>query len=809
MKYGEALPQRSVLEWRAFNLDYNEICNLIKKNTIGRIPVSNPNSKTEFDDELFDVLLEQLERIELFVKSKAGEIDRRIAQCQKAIAALCEKDKSNTLSSKRLARYVKAEAEVERALYETQNLSRFTKAQYTGFKKLLKKYKKWTGSTCVVDRFTIILEPATAFHNRDFEGNVLVLSELLTAVRTKYNELIDASQNRKNVQISPSTQMTGATLSNLLPEEHCLRTHADIDMALGTNSPENPSFMSGKGGKAVYWVHSDHLVEIQVLLLKYLNLQSSTPISTLPSTPALSRRPSATGLNTITWASEKMESVGTVILDNLPKFAQAQSSKTIEQAAEMGSAAKIRWCGNDKDAEASIIVSSTAGEGGSVDSEESGHYTLRLKRKHVENLINTNVPLSYKEYASSVRRIRQWFEDHPTIAPLAKILARRTRFVSEYKIWAMLDRDIRMFHLGEDWEGCISDPSREETGVPNVFPHAVLEVRWEGHEVPAVVQELNKSHLVEAVPGFSLDVHAVAVLHEPKEMATPFWLPALSRDIRKTPPRPLRHSRQPSSITIPHASSGPSVTSTAAFDYTDAELDSSGTLVTPPNEYTDSQSIGKRKKSLTWGKHRKPLRSIEHSWLGGERYWSEFNDENDDEPYTILIHPQPADSEPTGCLGKFSEDLKRFFNFHEETGPNERTPLLAPGFSYGDVEAAHGEVWHYASFASQQEQVRERKLFKGYCLFFTTSVLILSAAGTWAFTHSPKKREGPNMSTSVTETVAVFGAAVLAGYAVSLFVARKTRVSMLHKSIVLGLFCLICLVGSLILSVVYNNWLGP
>ncbi|KAF8422105.1 hypothetical protein EV426DRAFT_186303 [Tirmania nivea] len=807
MKYGEALPQRSVLEWRAFNLDYNEICRLIKKNTIGRIPVSNPNSETEFDDELFEVLLEQLERIELFVKSKAGEIDRRIVQSQKAISTLYQKDKSNTLSAKRLARYVKAEAEVERALYETQNLSRFTKAQHTGFKKLLKKYKKWTGSTCVVDRFTIILEPETAFHNRDFEGNVLLLSELLTAVRAKYNELIDASQNRKNAQISPSTQMTGAALSNLLPEEHCLQTHADIDMALGTNSPENPSFTSGKGGKAVYWVHSDHLIEIQVQLLKYLNLQSSTPIPTLPPTPALSRRPSTAGISPLAWASEKMESVGTVILDNLPKFAQAQSSKTIEQAAETGPAAKIRWCGNDKDAEASIIASSRAYERDSVD-EENGYYTLRLKRKHVENLININVPFSYKEYASSVKRIRQWFEDHPTIAPLAKILARRTRFVSGYRIWAMLDRDIRMFRLREDWEGCISDPSREETGMPTVFPHAVLEIRWEGYEVPAVVQELNKSHLVEAVPGFSLDVHAVAVLHEPKEMATPFWLPALSRDIRKTPPSPLRHSRQPSSTTIPHASSGPSVTSTAAFDYTDAELDSSGTLVTPPNEYTDSQSIGK-KKSLSWGRQSKPPHSIENSWLGGERYWSEFNDDNDDEPYTILIHPQPVDSEPTGFWGKFSEDLKRFFDFHEETGPNERTSLLAPDFSDEDVEAAHGEAWRYATFASQQGQASEKLLFREYCLFLAASVLILSIAGAWAFTHSPKKREGQNMSTSVTETFAVFGAAVLAGYAVSLFIARRTQVSMLHKSIVLGLFCLICLVGSLILSIVYNNWLGP
>lgn len=80
-----------------------------------------------------------LSQIDLFVKSKAIEIDRRIGnsvqdykramanrltfiivQCQRAITTLYEKDKSNTLSAKRLARYVKAEAEVERYdCYET------------------------------------------------------------------------------------------------------------------------------------------------------------------------------------------------------------------------------------------------------------------------------------------------------------------------------------------------------------------------------------------------------------------------------------------------------------------------------------------------------------------------------------------------------------------------------------------------------------------------------------------------------------------------------------------------------------------
>lgn len=383
-----------------------------------------------------------------------------------------------------------------RALYDIQNLSRFAKAQYTGFKKLLKKYKKWTGSSCVVDRFTPILEAPTTFHNRDFERNVLVLSELLTAVRSKYNQLMDASQNGSVNPVSTAAPPSSGTSSNLLPDEHSLRAYADIDMALGTNSPTNPTFTSGRGGKTIYWVHSDHLVEIQVLLLRYLNIQSSTPVSTLPPTPALSRRPSASGLSSLTWASEKVEDVGTVILDDLPKFAQAQSSKTIAQASETGSAAKIRWCGNDKDAEASIMLNMKLDEPEPGDDSENGYYTVRLKRKHVENLINTKLPFTLKDQHKGFERIRKWFHDHSDIVPLVKIWARRTRFVSGQKLWAVLERDVKMYRLGENWEGCISDPGRQEPGAPALFPHAVLEVRWEGHDEPDLVKELNRTHLV-------------------------------------------------------------------------------------------------------------------------------------------------------------------------------------------------------------------------------------------------------------------------------------------------------------------------
>ena len=115
----------------------------------------------------------------------------------------------------------------------------------------------------------------------------------------------------------------------------------------------------------------------------------------------------------------------------------------------------------------------------------------------------------------------------------------------------------------------------------------------------------------------------------------------------------------------------------------------------------------------------------------------------------------------------------------------------------------------YSTFSTEQQDMTERALFRGYCFFFTLSMIIISISGAWAITHSPKKQAGPDYSTGLAETASVLLAAVFAAYAVSLFVARKDNVTMAHKSIVLGLFCVICLAGSLILSIVYINWLRP
>jgi hypothetical protein len=68
------------------NVDYDDLKHLIKEHTTpgnGKavaIPGQHDEDAQHFDDELFALLLEQHDRINLFIKSKSGEIERRLGQ---------------------------------------------------------------------------------------------------------------------------------------------------------------------------------------------------------------------------------------------------------------------------------------------------------------------------------------------------------------------------------------------------------------------------------------------------------------------------------------------------------------------------------------------------------------------------------------------------------------------------------------------------------------------------------------------------------------------------------------------------------
>lgn len=118
MKYGETLRQRSIPAWShrtsanlpytardgpggfngecagayhtdtssADNIDYDDIKQFIKEGTTsGRgktvsIPGRDDDKRLEFENSLFAIFADQHHRIDLFVRSKAGEIRRRIGE---------------------------------------------------------------------------------------------------------------------------------------------------------------------------------------------------------------------------------------------------------------------------------------------------------------------------------------------------------------------------------------------------------------------------------------------------------------------------------------------------------------------------------------------------------------------------------------------------------------------------------------------------------------------------------------------------------------------------------------------------------
>ncbi|KAI9873773.1 MAG: hypothetical protein M1830_010614, partial [Pleopsidium flavum] len=155
MKYGATLQQRSIPEWGAYNLDYNEIKNLIKVRTTRdqaqaiSIPgqENEGNGLQEFENELYAELREQHQRIDLFVQSKSGEIKRKLNHLHKQVVQLARHNnfgEQSWISMRQLEKYSKVEEAVLKAGEEIQSLSRFVGAQRLAFQKLLKKYNKWT-----------------------------------------------------------------------------------------------------------------------------------------------------------------------------------------------------------------------------------------------------------------------------------------------------------------------------------------------------------------------------------------------------------------------------------------------------------------------------------------------------------------------------------------------------------------------------------------------------------------------------------------------------------------------------------------
>ena len=405
---------------------------------------------------------------------------------------------------------------------EIRSLARFRGAQRTAFTKLLKKYKKWTGSDGLERRFKAnFLDQPENFSKLDLEPLLEQYTEILQSVRAPFETEAQAkiSQNISSTVQKLSTSIAPGELGSVSIPSRVFSavsegSEVDFDTALSTIP------LGTYGSKATYWVHPDHIVEVQVLLLQHTRLfqpskTKSTPCTSPYATPL--RRNSAGRLDSAV-QSEKDDDIGLLVLDDPEEFTKKQNESTVGEKEGTGkfiakAAGCARWTSNSQ---AAVIV----GLDPPTEMTKTDNFMIaKLKRKHLDVFLEPTRPFDARRLSHSstisenggqpedgasdaIAKVRKWLVSHEKVKPIVGITSKRIRFSGlgnghSGGSWATLDMNIHMkkFVPGElsdlEWATKLRNDSYG-------FPHAVLEIRREGSQSTEVIQTLDSSYLVRS-----------------------------------------------------------------------------------------------------------------------------------------------------------------------------------------------------------------------------------------------------------------------------------------------------------------------
>lgn len=583
-------------------------------------------------------------------------------------------------------RYVKLEHEAITTGEEIRSLSRFIVAQRTAFRKLLKKYKKWSASSAFGVRFSAeVLDKPSSFTQVSLGEQFDRWTVLLQAIRAAQKPAVPMTGTTQNgAATKPRTEVKNPQEdSAAIAYQFAGAVDSLNDVNFDTAFSEVP--MGETGTRAVYWIHSEQLIELQVLLLQHLRLYITKPTlepsSSFSQSPAISRR-SSMSLNSK--AAQESDS-GIIYLDQPEAYGQRQSRATVNDseshvtASPTRAAIAARWATSVNDAVISFRSEKYTGRKG----------TAKLRRKHLGAFLDAQrdfkpwktagqaPPVNDGSYftpadALTTDEARDILEDKKEIQPLVALLSKRTRFVGLANTaaagqWATLDAQITFKKVvkddlaGKDW---ISNLSRNATE----FPFAVLRVRQEGKFVKDLIEVLDRSHLTERVRGFSLPSHAIWDCWKPRGMTAPFWLSAMDKDIRKVPVTVDQGRRRSSQLlTAEHgqnssASSnseyGPSGSSTAVG----AESSATSAPGTPMLERDNSSGLPtiaeRKKKTVTIDEtdFERPSRRKRKE----TRYWSEYDNPSDDDTNAYYIYID-SDKEEKWLGQETAQRVSKFF----------------------------------------------------------------------------------------------------------------------------------------------------
>jgi SPX domain protein involved in polyphosphate accumulation len=214
MKYGQELQQNIFGPWRLSYVSYDVLKHELKSRQLD-------HGWTQKDEQDFVQLLEnELTKVDDFINAKLSEIDARILYCERTIQTL---QKSPTLNSE--TNYGVMDEALTEILFDVNDLSRFTRVNFTAIQKILKKHDKWTHLNLKHDFVAKLREKP--LDKQRFDVAIIYISALH-----------DICRNR-------GKQSTG-------------------------NSASGGDQNAFERATAKYWIHPDNITEVKAIIMLHL-----------------------------------------------------------------------------------------------------------------------------------------------------------------------------------------------------------------------------------------------------------------------------------------------------------------------------------------------------------------------------------------------------------------------------------------------------------------------------------------------------------------------------------------------------------
>ncbi|CCK72996.1 Vtc4p KNAG_0M01430 [Huiozyma naganishii CBS 8797] len=487
MKFGETLSRSLIRQYSYYYIAYDDL----KHDLEDKLEQHDDRWDGTLETEFLEKLEVELDKVYTFCKVKHGEVVRRVKDVQEEVQRTVALLDSSTPPTE--VDFEVLEEELSDIIADIHDMAKFSRLNYSGFQKIIKKHDKKTGFV-LKPVFQVRLD-AKPFFKENYDELVVKISQLYDFVRTSGKPIKGDSA-------------AGGKQQNFVRQT------------------------------TKYWVHPDNITELKLIILKHL------PVLVFNTNKEFEREDSA--ITSIYFDNDSLD----LYYGRLRKDEGAEAHR-LRWYGGMGTDTifverkthREDWTG-EKSVKARFALKEKH-----VNAFLRGEYTVeqvfqkmrKEGKKSAKEIESLEALATEIQYVMLTKRLR----------PVVRSFYNRTAFQlpGDARVRISLDTELTMVRednfdgknrthgnwrrtdIGVDWPF-----NQVEDGDICRFPYAVLEVKLQtqlGQEPPEWVRELVGSHLVEPVPKFSKFIHGVATLLNDKVESIPYWLPQMDVDIRK------------------------------------------------------------------------------------------------------------------------------------------------------------------------------------------------------------------------------------------------------------------------------------